>query len=1018
MDEEKKLNTNVTNHGIHLSHEIFSNIPSEYVDDKILEIIHADLFNENDDISQRAFELLELHGDEKSHAYLFQILKEYPKERKLYAIKAFEKIGDSKIIKPLYDYFQMNFDEEIRVAILKVLALYGGDEPYVRELILSYSDEELHESPLRIAAVENLARVDELDTVKDLLSHKSDKILIAAVNTLSQDKNIDALFLLKRMVSLFDEYSDTVKVAIIKGLLSQNYEAVFELISTIFTKDNQKVIGLIIDGLNEHFDFVSQYPVRLVNIFIKAPTFSPWLEDKIVEIYIRLCKYAKHQDQVLKIALMTEQALKSFYPKVKNKFKAISTGYSSLEINVSQAKDYIEKYGSQELLDLIMAYFKLPPDTKNSIILLKKIKMILTEMSKETSEEYATHLRSLKLLLDSRDKWERNRIATSIPNVDFSKKDFIGKLNRFVEFVSYFKDRNLAHLAFEIYAWSSDKKEIRLQSSSLLASARCKHKNVIKEAGRIFSYSKNEELIMIAIKALGELASDEGLEPLLKFLNEKKIENLNDEILISAVEAMIKINVKNNYEVEQVLLKILSESKSDSVRFNAVLAIAELSSPKVINILAKYKNSENSKIREFIVHVIGKLAEKHNIENSIVQNFLYPMLKDADYNVKLSIIVVLYRLNDNYAITILKDMFEDPDPTVIADTIIATTEIDTEERLKLMQHYIGNDSDNIFSALTHAYTSLVKGGSQNTQIILNSIIEYRTVDAAIKEGVSSEELTPAKFDLQQSVEKEKYKFEREHTKELSILFVDIIGYTKRSSEMELMDIVNYLKNYEELTIPTFTSHKGNIVKKMGDGLMVSFEHPVFAVLSALRLQEKLKKYNLFKPDKSKIEVRVGINTGPVAVRENDMYGDTVNVASRLETLADAGTIVISESTQTRIKNYFQLRELETTKVKGKDKPLRIFEAINISAALPDTIDPLKTRIENVSQVDEELSPVNNGSTETEEMTVLSDKSKVVVKSSFGRLLKSIERVKNDNERGLLKKAILVEWGKIKKEFDI
>jgi hypothetical protein len=106
------------------------------------------------------------------------------------------------------------------------------------------------------------------------------------------------------------------------------------------------------------------------------------------------------------------------------------------------------------------------------------------------------------------------------------------------------------------------------------------------------------------------------------------------------------------------------------------------------------------------------------------------------------------------------------------------------------------------------------------------------------------------------------------------------------------------------------------VKKMGDGILAVFKHPLNAVIASLAVQSEVTRYNAMRLEQEKFQVRIGLNTGPVIRKDNDVFGEVVNVASRMQSTAAAGEIQISQSTFDEVKDYVRCTELGRIQVKG------------------------------------------------------------------------------------------------------
>jgi class 3 adenylate cyclase/HEAT repeat protein len=165
-----------------------------------------------------------------------------------------------------------------------------------------------------------------------------------------------------------------------------------------------------------------------------------------------------------------------------------------------------------------------------------------------------------------------------------------------------------------------------------------------------------------------------------------------------------------------------------------------------------------------------------------------------------------------------------------------------------------------------------------------------------------------------------------HTQELAIMFTDVKGYTAFSSKASLSEVMGMLKDHDEMLIPIIEKNEGKILKKIGDAFMVIFEQTNKAILAAMAIQRSLRDHNKGLSDERRLAVRIAINYGPVIRRENDVFGDAVNLASRIEGLADAEEIVISEFAAVHAdRKVFELSDFGEHRVKGIEYPVRLFK---------------------------------------------------------------------------------------------
>jgi class 3 adenylate cyclase/TolB-like protein len=160
----------------------------------------------------------------------------------------------------------------------------------------------------------------------------------------------------------------------------------------------------------------------------------------------------------------------------------------------------------------------------------------------------------------------------------------------------------------------------------------------------------------------------------------------------------------------------------------------------------------------------------------------------------------------------------------------------------------------------------------------------------------------------------------------AILAADVAGYSRLMGADEDGTLERLKALRRELLDPKIAAHHGRIVKTTGDGLLVEFASVVDAVRCAVAVQQAMPERNTDVGADSRIELRIGINLGDVIVEDGDLYGNGVNIAARIEALADAGGVFVSNTVHDHVRDRlpFVFEDLGEQRVKNIARPVRVY----------------------------------------------------------------------------------------------
>jgi adenylate cyclase len=162
---------------------------------------------------------------------------------------------------------------------------------------------------------------------------------------------------------------------------------------------------------------------------------------------------------------------------------------------------------------------------------------------------------------------------------------------------------------------------------------------------------------------------------------------------------------------------------------------------------------------------------------------------------------------------------------------------------------------------------------------------------------------------------------------LAAIFVaDVVGYARLVESDEAGTLAVLKARRKQIFEPLVAAHRGRIVKLMGDGALVEFASAVNAVQCAIELQQAMEKANSGSLEEAAVRLRIGVNLGDVVVEGSDLLGDGVNLAARLEAIAEPGTICISGSIHDQVKGKLRIafEDLGRQAVKNIAQPVQVY----------------------------------------------------------------------------------------------
>ena len=162
----------------------------------------------------------------------------------------------------------------------------------------------------------------------------------------------------------------------------------------------------------------------------------------------------------------------------------------------------------------------------------------------------------------------------------------------------------------------------------------------------------------------------------------------------------------------------------------------------------------------------------------------------------------------------------------------------------------------------------------------------------------------------------------------ALMITDMVGYTRLSQRNETLAL-RLLDEHNRLIRDSVVSHGGREVKHTGDGFLVEFPSALQAVSCSIDIQRRLYERNDHSAESERFNVRIGLHVGDVVHRSGDVFGDGVNITSRIEPLATPGGVCLSQTVHAQVWNKIArpLKSLGAKKLKNIDLPMEVFRVV-------------------------------------------------------------------------------------------
>jgi class 3 adenylate cyclase len=670
-----------------------------------------------------------------------------------------------------------------------------------------------------------------------------------------------------------------------------------------------------------------QIPGRIFRLMLRLPYLDSDTEALVGGFIAKVvAEIRAHAPLLMNEFLLTASAnLEAVFVKIRKQHISLKGVKGRDALLVVLLGKTLEQHADAELLAEAQGFFKSEVGAGAKSLIQKIRDRLIT-----APEDEQNRFRACLALFGSQERLVRLAAAQTLARVNLTTPTLQRRLNRLVRIAGILDIRGATKKIQEVLVYAREERVHFLEESSVVTLCQLMSRVTIEQAGMVFAspgkypHSLNGYIrgarflpVRIFINPLLRLLLTPGVHPKSLALIVDSLKNMDltgtKGIMIPLVRAM------NLPGLDKNLLTSLSgvlAAYGDSSTFQPLLDMTMIADPLKAHLGVRTLRNLNRRDK--------------NLPRDVLTHRLYQLLERKEQSLRVEALLTLIALQDDYAIHILDDLVQAKDEAAIVEILAKIEKPVSREMLSFMLKLLSLDSATVQRELRRVLPEFCQGGEAEElrRTLMSALRGMETLIAQIP--------LPAAAAAQEQndggligLSKLEFKLRREHEQRLTVLFTDVVGYTKKSSGLERTTLMKLIQDFEGSTLPTIEALKGELIKKMGDGLLAVFKSPLNAAIASLLIQKKIREDNQYRTDSEKFNVRIGLNTGPVFRKAGDVYGDTVNVASRMETSADPGHIRLTQNTYDGIKDHIRCTRLGDLQVKGKTEPITAYSAEEI-----------------------------------------------------------------------------------------
>jgi class 3 adenylate cyclase/HEAT repeat protein len=892
-------------------------------------LLHADLFDARPAVARSAIEAVGKLADPSSIPHLLRLLAAPDEDLACAAAASLGRIRHPNVATVLVGLLKTTQSDRLREACLSALADAGLATAETAELARRTARSPLVPAPSRAYAAGVLFTIAGPGCLEELVADGHGEVLELLLERTAGD-GVAARRLLALLAPAWPRLSPRLRAALTSFAAALPERETAAVLRAAIADPSDEVRRAAYAAVGTHPHHAAMLNT-LVDALAGAEEGSPALEDEAVQAVARLAPLAGEgriedevRDKVRRLVAELFRAVSASELRVES--EAHELGWI-----IRRSCEYLEYYGDDELKAAILRHLRGGSET-GAADLARRLKATAVRVEVRHFEGYS----ALGELIKNPQRHGVGLIIREMTRVRTGKGRRFNRLVRALRLAALFAGPEAAGgrpRPLDIFVWARQERLFRLAEAALAVIAKASPLQAVGICRQCLTPPVASKILAIA--ALYQLATLDrsAFEPAVAAM----LGGPEDAYLtLNAVDAIAALPPTPSGAVAAALLGVLRRTTNREILEKAAACLGEATEIDLASGLRDLYRLGGALQREAVLVALDRRAAAGRLDDreSVVE-FLYGVLREGEPAERAPAAALLWNLGEEYALEVIRDLLAAGAPG---------------ERAALLEAMRGHLRPPLVPVLEGQLADESPLVQEAVRSLLGDAADPETAEAAlalslrVRGAVADEEAGEpgANPQVQLHRERDRFRFERECVAELTVLFTDIVGYSRKAEALPPMQLAALLQEYERSLVAIAGAHRGELVKRMGDGHLFVFVEPLDAVLAAIRLQKSLRRFNRYRAEAERVAIRIGVHCGKVVRKEGgDVLGNTVNIAARLEQSAQPGSILMSVDLHERVRECVLVRELGEIEVKNITRPIRVVEPYEIALDLPAEKDPLR-----------------------------------------------------------------------------